>query len=140
MAARERQRDVLRLRGVQNVLVLHAAASTPIRPVKKYELKRAPELHTYLGHEELVDDPALPVVDGDLVGRDACRRGSRGGGRLLQLRGARSRAADRPATARGQRRSGACEDVWGPLASPPQAARSSVRAHASPEGRAWMSE
>jgi hypothetical protein len=138
MAARERQRDVLRLRGVQNVLVLHAAASTPIRPVKKYELTHAHRscTHTYLGHDELVYDPALPVVDGDLVGRDASRRGSRGGGRLLQLRGARSRAADQPEMAREQWRRGPCESV----ASPPHAARSSVSAHASPEGRAWMSE
>lgn len=42
MAAREGQRDVLRLRGVQNVLVLW--------------------------DDELVDDTSLAVVDGDLVG------------------------------------------------------------------------
>ena len=57
MAAGEGERDVLRLRGVQNVLVL--------------------------GHEEVVDDPALPVVDGDLVGRDGGGRGGGGGGGLL---------------------------------------------------------
>lgn len=89
MAAGEGERDVLRLRGVQNVLVL--------------------------GHDELVDDPALPVVDGHLVGRDGAGR-CRGGG-LLQLRGARRRAR-----AAGRAR----ED-----ASPPGASSSVRCSHAS---------
>lgn len=106
MAARERQRDVLRLRGVQNVLVL--------------------------GHDELVDDSALPIVDGDLVGRDS-GSGSGRAGRLLQLRGrgARPRGTGRPATRERQGRRGAREEVRASVASPPEAARPSVRSHAS---------
>jgi hypothetical protein len=93
MSARERQPDVLRLRGVQNVLVLRPS---PIRPSPSEARKTTgPEstakqhvCASYLRHDELVDHPALPVVDSDLVAGDS------GAGRprsLLQLGGARPR-------------------------------------------------
>lgn len=101
MAARERQPDVLRLRRVQNVLVL--------------------------GHDEFVDDPALAVVDGDLVSGDGSGGWSR---RLLQLRGgARPRVPDRAVREQGR---GTDEEAGPPLA-PPQA-RSSPRPDASRGG------
>ena len=58
-----------------------------------------------------MDDPALAVVDGDLVGGDGS--GGRRPGRLLQLRGARPRVPRWTAPARGR-------GAGDPLA-PPQA-------------------
>jgi len=81
----------------------------------------------YLGHDEFVDDPALAVVDGDLVSGD----GSGGrSGRLLQLRGgARPRV---PGWAVREQGRGTDEDAGAPLAPPH--ARSSPRPDASPAG------
>ena len=80
----------------------------------------------YLRHDEFVDDPALAVVDGDLVRGD----GSGGrAGRLLQLRGARPRVPGRAVREQGR---GTDEDAGAPLA-PPQA-RPSPRPDASPAG------
>jgi hypothetical protein len=69
---------------------------------------------TYLGHDELVDDPALAVVDGDLVGGDGSGGGRRPG-RLLQLRGARPRVPRRR-SARARRRGAGAP----PQARPPR--------------------
>jgi hypothetical protein len=74
-----------------------------------------------------VDDPALAVVDGDLVSGDGSGGWSR---RLLQLRGgARPRVPGRAVREQGR---GTDEEAGPPLA-PPQA-RSSPRPDASPAG------
>lgn len=80
----------------------------------------------YLGHDEFVDDPALAVVDGDLVSGD----GSGGrSGRLLQLRGARPRVPGRAVREQGR---GTDEDAGAPPA-PPEA-RPSPSPDARPAG------
>ncbi len=74
MAAREGQRDVLHLRGVQNVLVLRPATTARIRQTTRrrialllLETTTKVCVLTNLWHDELVDDTYLAVVDDDLV-------------------------------------------------------------------------
>jgi len=137
--ARERQPDVLRLRGVQNVLVLRppptmSPCQYPYQTFLPHSLPRKQRRRgrtrsgrgwAYLGHDELVDDPALAVVDCDLVSGDG-GGGGRRAGRLLQLRGARPRVPRRAAPARGR-------GAGDPLA-PPQAPDASPAA----TQRAWI--